>query len=95
MDATCSGSVKAKLEWVFRIYDIDDNGTIEEKEMEQIITAVYEMMGGNVQKAPKHAKHIFTKMDKNNDRMITKPEFVNACIADHKLYQLLTNEVGD
>ncbi len=95
MDVTCSGSAKAKLEWSFRMYDVNANGTIEEKEMEQIITAVYEMMGGNVKKAPQHAKHIFARMDTDKDHMITKPEFVKTCIADHKLYQLLTNEASD
>ncbi len=78
-----------------QVYDVNANGTIDEKEMEQIITAVYEMMGGNVQKAPQHAKHIFAEMDKDNDKMITKPEFVNTCIADKEIYQLLTSEVMD
>ncbi len=77
------------------MYDVNANGTIEEKEMEQIVTVVYEMMWGNVKKAPQHSRHIFAKMDMDNDRMITKPEFVKTCITDKGIYQLLTNQVGE
>ncbi len=77
------------------MYDVNANGTIDKEEMDQIVTAVYEMMGGNVKKAPQHSKAIFAKMDKDNDGMITKPEFIKTCTADKEIYQLLTNEVMD
>ncbi|KAI6202872.1 Neuronal calcium sensor 2 [Aphelenchoides besseyi] len=86
-----------KLEWAFRMYDIDGNGTIDEKEMIKIIEAIYEMLGPEVTKSAddsprKRAKMIFEKMDVNNDKELTLKEFVDGCLADKELFQILTNE---
>jgi Ca2+-binding EF-hand superfamily protein len=37
INVTSSGTPEQKLEWAFRMYDIDGNGTIDEKEMVKII----------------------------------------------------------
>lgn len=37
INVTSSGTPEQKLEWAFRMYDIDGNGTIDEKEMIKII----------------------------------------------------------
>ncbi len=97
------------------MYDIDGNGTIDEKEMIKIIEvfnhlfdnmceqvellqAIYEMLGPEVTKSAddsprKRAKMIFEKMDVNNDKELTLKEFVDGCLADKELFQILTNEV--
>ena len=36
---------------------------------------------------------IFEKMDVNNDKELTLKEFVDGCLADKELFQILTNEV--
>ncbi|CAD6186109.1 unnamed protein product [Caenorhabditis auriculariae] len=98
INVTSSGTPEQKLEWAFRMYDIDGNGTIDEKEMIKIIEAIYEMLGPEVTKSAddsprKRAKMIFEKMDVNNDKELTLKEFVDGCLADKELFQILTNEV--
>ncbi|KAM3721499.1 Neuronal calcium sensor [Dirofilaria immitis] len=97
INVTSSGTPEQKLEWAFRMYDIDGNGTIDEKEMIKIIEAIYEMLGPEVTKSAddsprKRAKMIFEKMDVNNDKELTLKEFVDGCLADKELFQILTNE---
>uniref|UniRef100_A0A915LRT9 EF-hand domain-containing protein n=1 Tax=Meloidogyne javanica TaxID=6303 RepID=A0A915LRT9_MELJA len=75
------------------MYDIDGNGTIDEKEMIKIIEAIYEMLGPEVTKSAddsprKRAKMIFEKMDINNDKELTLKEFVDGCLADKELFQV-------
>lgn len=60
--------------------------------------AIYEMLGPEVTKSAddsprKRAKMIFEKMDVNNDKELTLKEFVDGCLADKELFQILTNEV--
>ncbi|KAI1715172.1 EF hand domain-containing protein [Ditylenchus destructor] len=98
INVTSSGTPEQKLEWAFRMYDIDGNGTIDEKEMIKMIEAIYEMLGPEVTKSAddsprKRAKMIFEKMDVNNDKELTLKEFVDGCLADKELFQILTNEV--
>lgn len=98
INVTSSGTPEQKLEWAFRMYDIDGNGTIDEKEMIKIIEAIYEMLGPEVTKSAedsprKRAKMIFEKMDSNGDKELTLKEFVDGCLADKELFQILTNEV--
>ncbi|BFZ16952.1 hypothetical protein BsWGS_19991 [Bradybaena similaris] len=89
------GDPKDKLNWAFTMYDIDGNGTIDKAEMENIIKAIYNMLGSSIQEQPVESPHerthkIFTKMDLNNDGVLTKEEFVQGCINDRCLYQMLT-----
>lgn len=62
------------------------------------LQAIYEMLGPEVTKSAddsprKRAKMIFEKMDVNNDKELTLKEFVDGCLADKELFQILTNEV--
>lgn len=59
--------------------------------------AIYEMLGPEVTKSAqdsprKRAKAIFEKMDVNGDKELTLGEFVEGCMADKELFQILTNE---
>lgn len=60
--------------------------------------AIYEMLGPEVTRSAedsprRRAKMIFEKMDANNDKQLTLKEFVDGCLADKELFQILTNEV--
>uniref|UniRef100_A0A915LAP1 EF-hand domain-containing protein n=1 Tax=Romanomermis culicivorax TaxID=13658 RepID=A0A915LAP1_ROMCU len=94
-----SGSAAAFISsFALGMYDIDGNGTIEEKEMIKIIEAIYEMLGPevtrNAEDSPSvRAKMIFEKMDLNKDRKLTQQEFISGCLSDKDLYQILTSEV--
>jgi hypothetical protein len=43
-----------------------------------------------VESAERRTKEIFDKMDVNKDGVLSKDEFVNGCLADKFLYQMLT-----
>ncbi|XP_005097637.1 neuronal calcium sensor 2 [Aplysia californica] len=83
-----------KLNWAFSLYDIDGNGTIDQTEMEKIITAIHHLLGSladQVKETPKErTQGIFSRIDTNKDGVISKEEFVEGCMHDPVLQQLLT-----
>ncbi|XP_013380849.1 neuronal calcium sensor 2 [Lingula anatina] len=90
---TKSGEPEEKLALAFRLYDIDRNGTIEEHEMTEILKAIYSLVGREPQleSSPKErARSIFKKMDTNCDGVLTKDEFVQGCLKDETLFNMLT-----
>nr|CDS26583.1 neuronal calcium sensor [Hymenolepis microstoma] len=93
INITSGGQPKEKLEWAFQMYDIDGNGTIEKKEMTEIIKAIYSMLGANeatVDLTPEaRTEEIFDKMDSNHDGVLTRKEFMDGCMADQQLYSML------
>ena len=44
-DMTSSGSPEEKLRWAFKMYDKDGSGSIELKEMVEIVSTLYDMEG--------------------------------------------------
>lgn len=95
INITSSGKVSDKLNWAFSMYDIDGNGTIEKSEMVLIIKAIYNMVGSEMKGTPDEqpedrTEKIFSQMDKNNDGVLTKQEFIDGCLADDFLCQMLT-----
>jgi Ca2+-binding EF-hand superfamily protein len=99
INITSGGNPQQKLNWAFDMYDIDANGTIERNEMVDIIKAIYNMLGtamaGQDMDSPKdRTEKIFNKMDVNNDGVLTKSEFVEGCMKDQFLYQMLTADPG-
>ena len=47
--------------------------------------------------AEKRAMNIFAMMDKNSDGILSREEFIDGCLNDERLYQLLiqSNRFGD
>ncbi|GAA48711.1 Neurocalcin-delta [Clonorchis sinensis] len=89
---TQSGDPEEKLDLAFQLYDIDRNGTIEESEMTQIITAIHLMVGEvdtRENNPGERTRAIFQKMDANSDKLLTKEEFIKGCLSDEHLYRLL------
>jgi len=98
IDITSSGTAEEKLGWAFSMYDQDGNGWIDLTEMTRIVKSIYSMMGPDQVKASveaqqspeERAEGIFTRMDINSDGKVTRQEFVQACIKDQKLVDLLS-----
>ncbi|CAF1061585.1 unnamed protein product [Didymodactylos carnosus] len=89
---TAQQDPKKKLEWAFSMYDIDRNGFIEKKEMKKIMDAIYDLLGEEKKGSnnpESKVEQIFSKMDKNSDKKLSKEEFVNGCLADDHLRKLL------
>merc|ERR1711936_49682 len=93
MDVTSSGTPEEKLSWAFRMYDVDGNGWIDLVEMTKLVKSIYAMIGPTTAQhdSPEaRAKEIFQRMDINCDGRITKDEFIQTCLVDQNLIQLLT-----
>ena len=67
------------------------------------VKAIYELIGDEIDKrerqieAEERAMNIFTMMDKNSDGILSREEFIDGCLNDEQLYQLLTqsNRISD
>ena len=64
-------------------------GTIELKEMIEIIGTLYEMEGISQDSAIDRAEKIFSELDFNSDGSLTEEEFLSGCMDDDDLVRLL------
>ncbi|KAK6625017.1 hypothetical protein RUM43_005308 [Polyplax serrata] len=88
------GSPSERLGWIFRLYDIDNNGEISRAEMLAVIGAIHDLVGPRDGQSHKHANEVFRKLDLNSDGVITMDEFMSFCFNDEdtrKSFETLTN----
>ncbi len=45
VSVTAKGDIKEKLTLAFKMFDLDKNGTVDRKEMEKIMEAIYDLLG--------------------------------------------------
>ncbi|CAF0757152.1 unnamed protein product [Didymodactylos carnosus] len=92
-----NGDVRDKLGLAFDIYDINTDEKIDKKEMTKVITAIYDLLGEDNRKGENspdnRVKKIMEKLDINDDKKITRDEFVEGCLRDDILRQLLAPNV--
>ena len=95
-----SGTPEEKLRWAFKLYDINGDGVINRCEMIMVVEAMFEMLDdGNMQRksgalppgAKERAKEMFAKLDVDGDLKVTKDEFIDGCLKDEELLNLLTS----
>ncbi len=94
---TSSTDLRKKLKMAFNLYDTNDNGRIEKKEMEKMLIAIYDLLGVENRKGDNDPKErtsaIFAKMDKNYSNTLDEQEFVEGCLGDPVLLQLLNPQL--
>ncbi|XP_054291038.1 Kv channel-interacting protein 4-like [Macrosteles quadrilineatus] len=89
------GSVQEKLQWVFGLYDQNGDGLITKKEMLDVVTSIYEMLGRSTEpmveenSAKEHVEKIFHLIDTNKDGVVTIDELVEWCSRDDQILQSL------
>ncbi|CAF0771050.1 unnamed protein product [Adineta steineri] len=97
VNVNSNGDTRDKLGLAFDIYDINGNGNIDKKEMTKVITAIYDLLGEENRKgdnSPENrVKRIMDKLDLNDDKNISRDEFVEGCLKDDILRQLLAPNV--
>jgi len=97
VNVNSNGNMRDKLGLAFDIYDINGNGQIDKKEMTKVITAIYDLLGEENRKgdnAPENrVKKIMDKLDANDDKSISRDEFIEGCLKDEMLRQLLAPNV--
>lgn len=82
----CRGTTIDKLEWTFRLYDINGDGKLTIDEIEEISRAIYGLLGFYV--APshdeatceEHAERVFKKLDKFEQGFVTLEQFLEVCL---------------
>lgn len=93
ISVTSQGDIKDKLQMAFNMYDIDGNGKIDKKEMVKIIEAIYDLLGEENRKGenspPKRVAKIMLKLDKDQDGTLSSEEFIEGCLYDEVLRNLL------
>lgn len=82
------GSVEEKIDFVFRLYDLNNDNVITLDELSKIFFAVYRLLGDNVNL--KHdqltyeaqAEKLYNKIDLKQTGSITREQFHEYCIKD-------------
>ncbi|EFC44385.1 predicted protein [Naegleria gruberi] len=81
MSIMTRGNADEKLEFAFKLYDLNHDGYILKSEMTRIVTALYQMLGdlltlqGDFDKPSKLVDKIFEEMDTNRDGKLTFEEY--------------------
>ena len=96
MDVTYCQTEMEKLQWVFRLYDIDASGFIDRPEIEAIIKTMDQVEGrsfiksvldGNskikLKPVKTRAEELLVSFDKNNDGLISRDEFTEGYMTMH------------
>uniref|UniRef100_A0A8D8U2N7 Kv channel-interacting protein 4 n=1 Tax=Cacopsylla melanoneura TaxID=428564 RepID=A0A8D8U2N7_9HEMI len=89
------GSVQEKLHWIFGLYDLNGDGLITKKEMEEVVTSIYDMLGRNIEPqiddttVKAHVDKIFTLIDTNKDGVVTIDELIQWCSRDEGVLKSL------
>lgn len=84
--------LRNKLKIAFQMYDTDKNGYIDKKEMENVIVAVYELVGEtdiNFLSVKKQVQDLFLKLDSDSDGFISENEFIEGYLNDSTLSKLI------
>merc|ERR1712200_8088 len=93
-----NGTPEEVLEKIFRVFDVNSDGTINKKEMQRLIKDMYGLIKADDPEAESKdlmAKSAFAEMDKDADGKITCSEFTTACLSQEKISKMLALKVID
>jgi len=77
---------------IFRLFDVNGDGYISKQEMKRLVKVLYEF----VQTSPDDlVTGVFKEMDKNDDKKISKEEFIAACNAKGGFTKLIAEKAVD
>jgi Ca2+-binding EF-hand superfamily protein len=69
---TNKGDLRKKMEIAFKLYDIDDNGYLDHKEVSSIIAGMFDLMGADKSEMKNVIDDCIAELDTNNDDRISK-----------------------
>ncbi|CAF1316944.1 unnamed protein product [Adineta steineri] len=89
-------SLEERLDVMFDLWDVSNDGQIDQNELAHLISAMYDRAQVKNRKGENNphsrAKAIITKLDINGDRKLNKEEFVNGCKNDEFIGKLLASD---
>ena len=82
---------RIRLNYVFELYDLDNNKILDESEIRQVIKIMFNLLGVQEQNVDfeRCIGNIMYSLDVNHDTKITKKEFIDGILSDSFLYSLL------
>ena len=92
------GSEEDVLSGIFRIFDIDGNGSISLDEMKKLVSAMYRLLkkdDPNLESQKFISNFAFSEADYDKDGLVTKEEFISACLTEESFVKLLTLKLTD
>ena len=94
LGVTTNGSTEQKMSWVFSMYDLDDNGTLDRNEVLKIMQAVNKMVGtvADTEEVDRRVHNLFKNYDKNNDEILTVSEFLRASKTEPSIRDLFADK---
>ena len=82
------GSVDKKLSWLFEVYDSDKSNYVSHGELVHMLTLLFNIK--NIKESPvEKADLVMRLIDKDQDGLLSKHEFIQACLTDKDMINLL------
>ncbi|XP_054626885.1 guanylyl cyclase-activating protein 2-like [Dunckerocampus dactyliophorus] len=96
------GKLEDKLRWSFKVFDSDDNGRLDRKELRKIVRIIYKIKDGSIcdetgkesLTSEQVCDRIFQQVDINSDGQITLDEFLNGAQKSQWLQSFLTLDIN-
>jgi len=86
--ATSTGTARQKFEYAFEVFDINENDRIEKKEAEKILNIICRIIGLSQEDAKVYTQTLMLSFDANQDKILTKKEFIDGCLHDSTLAKI-------
>lgn len=86
---TNDGNSREKFLYAFEVFDINSNNQIEKKEARKILGIISEVLGISSAEAASITETVMLSFDTNQDKVLSKEEFIHGCLNDRTLAQLL------
>merc|ERR1711973_388613 len=92
MGIMSDGTPEEVLTKIFRVFDVNSDGTITQKEMTKLIKDMYGLLKSedpNLAAKDLVSKSAFAEMDKDQDGKVTTAEFIAACTGQEEFSKML------
>ena len=83
------GTPEQNLKQIFKIFDLNNDGKINQEEMNKITKDLSKLFNDD----KNMAENIFKEMDENKDGEISEEEFIKACLSQKKCSKRFTLKI--
>lgn len=81
--------VSKKLPLVFRIFDMKRIGEIDFESIDKVVSSIFELLNKKDADSKHKSMNIFKRFNKSLNETISEQEFINGCLNDRYLIELL------